>query len=92
MKSILRKVFSPLLRPLEAGTEAFDYKPSHRWILLFVSGVFSLLALLVVIMGGQEDPGYLIPVSIFGLGGLLGLIVGLLGEDRAIAKIWGSGK
>lgn len=34
--------------------------------------------------------GYLIPVVFFGATGILCLLIGLLGNDRAVAKIWGS--
>ena len=92
MKSMLRGVFSLLLSPLESGEGSYDYKPSHRSILLFVSVMFIGLASIVHVMSDGQDKGYLFPVFIFGVGGVLGLIVGLLGEDRAVAKIWGSGK
>jgi len=37
-----------------------------------------------------DDIGYLIPVVFFGGAGILCLLIGLLGNDRAVAKIWGS--
>jgi len=37
-----------------------------------------------------NDIGYLIPVVFFGGAGILCLLIGLLGNDRAVAKIWGS--
>lgn len=92
MKDLLRAIFSPLLKGLESGDEAYQYKASHRYILVFISLTFSGLATLVTVMEGGEDKGYLIPVLIFGVGGFLGLVVGLLGEDRAIARLWGTGK
>ena len=36
------------------------------------------------------EPGYLLPVLLFGGAGSIGLVVGCLGTDRAVAKIWGS--
>jgi hypothetical protein len=92
MKSILRRIFSLLLSPLESGEGSYEYKSSHRSILLFVSVMFIGLASIVRVMADGQDSGYLVPVLIFGVGGILGLIVGLLGEDRAVAKIWGTGK
>jgi hypothetical protein len=92
MKLLLRRIFSLLLSPLESGEGTYEYKPSHRSILLFVSVMFIGLASIVRVMADGQDSGYLFPVLIFGVGGILGLIVGLLGEDRAVAKIWGTGK
>lgn len=91
MKKTLRNLCSPLLRPLESGTGAFEYKPSHRKALLFISVTFLGLATTVLVRADGADAGYLFPVCVFGIGGLLGLVIGLLGEDRAVAKIWGSG-
>jgi hypothetical protein len=90
MKNLLRKLFSPLLKPLESGTDPYAYKPSHRTILLFMSVMFIGLASLVGVLMPGWDSGYLLPILVFGGAGALGLIVGFLGEDRAVAKIWGS--
>lgn len=90
MKQQLRKVFSPLLGMFESGSDEFAYKPSHRKILVFMSFLFSVLALLVLIMNRGGDIGYLFPTVVFGLIGFVGLVVGLLGTDRAVAKIWGN--
>lgn len=91
MKASLRALFSPLLNPLERGDEPYVYKPLNRRILLAVSLLFSLLcAALVYLIPAEADKGYLVPVVVFGLVALVGFIVGLLGNDRAVAKIWGN--
>jgi hypothetical protein len=90
MKQSLRKIFSPILNLFESGTEEYAYKPTHRSILTAVGCMFSGLAALVMFLAQGEDPGYFFPVVIFGGAGLMCLIVGLLGTDRAVAKIWGS--
>jgi hypothetical protein len=91
MKASLRALFSPLLNPLERGDEPYVYKPLNRKILLAVSLLFSLLcAALVYLIPADADKGYLVPVVVFGLVALVGFIVGLLGNDRAVAKIWGN--
>ena len=90
MKQALRKVFSPILNPLESGNDPVAYKPSHRKILLVVSLLFGGLSGLIVVISRGADPGYLFPAVVFGLISLTGLIVALLGNDRAVAKIWGS--
>ena len=91
MKASLRKLFSPLLNPLERGDEPYVYKPLSRKILLTVSLLFSVMcAALVYLMPADADTGYLIPVVVFGLVAAVGFIVGLLGNERAVAKIWGN--
>lgn len=90
MKSLLRKLFSPVLTPLEAGEGPYGYKPSHRIILIALSLMMSGLAALVFILSQGKDLTYLIPVITFGLVGFTGLVVAFLGSDRAVAKIWGS--
>lgn len=91
MKASLRALFSPLLNPLERGDEPYVYKPLNRKILLAVSLLFSLMcAALLYLMPADADKGYLVPVVVFGLVALVGFIVGLLGNDRAVAKIWGN--
>ena len=91
MKASLRKLFSPLLNPLERGDEPYVYKPLSRKILLTVSLLFSVMcAALVYLMPADADKGYLIPVVVFGLVAAVGFIVGLLGNERAVSKIWGN--
>lgn len=90
MKQILRTLFSPILNIFESGSEEYVYKPSHRKILIFFGCLFSGLALLVFFIAQNQALGYLFPVLIFGGAGLLSLLIGLIGSDRAVAKIWGS--
>jgi len=91
MKQTLRKIFAPLLNIFESGTEEYSYKPLNRKILLVISFLFTVLASSVVyLMPEDADITYFLPVVIFGLIAFVGLIVGLLGTDRAVAKIWGS--
>lgn len=90
MKHILQKLFSPILSPFEKDNDHFVYKPSQRKILLFVSVVFAGLGLLVFNLDNSGDIGYLFPVIVFELIGLVGSVVGLLGSDKAVAKIWGN--
>lgn len=90
MKFIIRQLFSPLLSMFESGNDAFIYKKSHRVILIIMGILFSGLASLVFVLGRGEDLGYLLPVIVFGGAGLLSILIGLIGNDRAVAKIWGS--
>ncbi len=90
MKQTLRKIFLPILNIFESGSDPFVYKPSHRTILIILGGLFSGLATLVFFLAQGKDPGYLFPVIIFGGAGFLSLLIGFLGTDRAVSKIWGS--
>ena len=91
MKNQLRKLFFPLLNIFEKGDEPYHYKPLSRIILLVIAFLFSGLAALVVYLSpDSDDMGYLIPVIVFSGVSIVGFIVGLLGNDRAVAKIWGN--
>ena len=90
IKQQLRLVFSPVLDRLETGNDLYAYKPLQRKVLIFIGCLFCGLSLSVIVLGGGKDIGYLLPVFVFGITGLLALIVGVLGTDRAVAKIWGT--
>jgi len=90
VKQQFRALFSFILTPLESSTAPYAYKRSHRVALLILSVLFTFLASAVFIVGQGKDPVYLIPVILFGGVGFLGGIVGLLGTERAVAKIWGT--
>ena len=91
MKSLFRYIFSPILKLFESDTGEYLYKKSHRVVLIVMGILFTGLASLVYSLGQGEDIIYIIPVIVFGGAGLLSLLIGILGEDRAVAKIWGSG-
>lgn len=91
MKQLLRKLFSPLLSPFEKDDGPYHYKPMNRKILLFFAFIFIGLASLVVyVVPEGSEMSYLIPVIVFGGIGFIALIVALLGNERAVAKIWGN--
>ena len=90
MKAALRILFRPLLNPLEKTEGKFVYKPSHRVILLVMSSLFIFLASLSWFLSPDGALEYLFPVLVFGGAGLIGVIVGTLGEDVAVARLWGS--
>lgn len=92
MKKQLRFIFAPILDLFESGDGSYAYKSSHRTILIFIGCLFGSLAALVFSFSMGKDPGYLFPVLIFGGAGFLALLIGLIGNDRAVAKIWGFGK
>lgn len=91
MKTLLRSLFSPILNQFESGEQTFSYKPSHRLILKTVGILFScIISFILYLSVGGETLGYLIPVTVFGAVSLVCLVVGFLGTDRAVAKIWGN--
>lgn len=93
MKSSLRALFSPILNTFESGTEPYTYKPSQRTILLAVSTLFTVLIIAICafsLSAGGDSYGFLIPVVVFSAVALVGFVVGLLGNERAVAKIWGN--
>ena len=90
MKQTLRALFSPILNIFESGNEEFVYKSSHRIILIFIGCLFSGLAIAVFWVAQGKDPGYFLPVLIFGAIGFISFLIGFIGTDRAVAKIWGT--
>jgi hypothetical protein len=90
MKNALRKLCSPVLTFFEKGEPAVNYRPSHRKILLAVAVLFLVLfglSLYLALSAGQL--GALVPVVAFFAVSTVSLIVGTLGSDTAVARIWG---
>ena len=91
MKSLLRKIFWPILSPFESGTEPYAYKPLNRKVLVVVGVLFlGLSGFLAPSAIKAGDAGYLLPLLVFSLAGLVCTVVGSLGSDRAVCKIWGN--
>ena len=91
MKSVIRKLFAPLLASLESGESKFIYKKSHRTILLIIGVLFFSLSTGVGAVGVYfEQFGALIPCVVFAAVGVVSLVVGSVGSDRAVAKLWSS--
>lgn len=91
MKSILRKLLSPLLNYFEAGEGPFVYKKSHRVILNVVGGLFIILSSSIIASGiAFSQLGAVFPGLIFMSISITCLAVGSLGSDRAVSRIWGS--
>jgi hypothetical protein len=91
MKNTLRKLFSLILNIFEKGDEPYVAKPLNRKILIVIGVLFSFLVAVVIYLSYDKgEPGYLIPVVVFSSVAVVALIVGFLGNDRAVAKIWGN--
>ncbi len=90
MKS-LKPLFQFILGPLEKGEGPYSYRPSHRKILVAVGVLFAFLCGVLIYFASTTGgaTGYLIPLLVFGTVSAVTLIVGFLGSDRAVAKIWG---
>ncbi len=89
MKQTLRKVFSPILNIFESGEEQFTYQASHRTILIVLGLLFMVLSTgAYYATKNAADIGGLFPVIVFFSIGVVCEIVGLLGTDQAVAKIW----
>lgn len=92
MKSLLRKMFWPILKFFETGAEPVNYRKSHRVALIVVGVLFLGLSIGASIAAGYSgDPGAMIPFVVFFCLGLVALVVGTLGSNAAVAKIWGTG-
>lgn len=91
MKTHLRKIFWFILSNFEKGDEPYIYKPLNRIILIVVGLLFLALSMIIVFFSSyMEGYGYLIPTIIFFTVGFVSIIVGSLGSERAVSKIWGS--
>jgi hypothetical protein len=91
MKTHLRTLFSPILRLFESGEGEYRYKPSYRTILIAVGGLFLVLSLVSLAAAAYSNQaGAWLPFVVFFAAGAVCEIVGFLGSDRAVAKIWGN--
>lgn len=91
MKNLLKNVLSPILNIFENNNDEFVYRSLNRKIVLFISSVFFLLAFaLPVFLPQLIKMGFWFVMLVFGSLSLVGLIVGLLGSDKAVAKLLGS--
>ena len=89
MKAHLKRVFSPILNMFETGDGEYKYKDSYRTILIVVGALFLLLSLISLAAGFYTAQlGALLPFMVFFCVGAVCEIVGFLGSDRAVAKIW----
>jgi len=90
MKDLLKRIFWPILGMFETGEPAVNYKPSHRMILVVVGLLFVVLSLASAASAlASGELGGLIPIVVFLGVATVVLVVGTLGSDSAVCKIWG---
>jgi len=91
MRNTLRQICAPILKQFENGDEVYNYKPSYRKILFAVGSLFLFLATISIYFAFiTHELAALIPILVFFIGGMICMIIGSLGTDRAVAKIWGN--
>ncbi|PFG52692.1 hypothetical protein ATG98_1755 [Marinobacter sp. LV10R520-4] len=91
MEKIVRRIFQPILRVFEFGDGEYRYEKSHRKILIAMGVLFLALSTVSAVLAIiSSQLGGLIPFLVFFMIGLVCEVVGLLGSNRAVAKIWGS--
>lgn len=91
MRNIFKTLFSPILNIFETNNDEFIYRSLNRKIVLFISIVFFLLAFgLPFYMPQLIEMGFWFVMLVFGGLSSVGLIVGILGSDKAVAKLLGS--
>lgn len=91
MRDVFRKVFWPILCFFEKGGSEEGYRPSHRKILLAVGFLFLVLSAVSLFFSiFAETFSALLPIVLFFVISLVCFVVGLLGSNSAVARIWGS--
>lgn len=91
MKQVLRTLFSPILNLFEKEDGEYQYKPMQRKILIAVGSLFLFLCAISIYFGVLAGgSGAFIPGGVFFLVSLFCLVVGGLGSERAVARIWGN--
>jgi len=91
VKNLFKTIFSPILGAFEGGEEPFVYQKSHRIILIMLGTLFLMLSLALLGLSILfSKGGALIPSVVFFAVAVTSLVVGTLGSNRAVAKIWGS--
>ena len=90
MKIFLLKLFNPVLSRFEEGSENSRPAKWKRPVVLIVSTILIGLAVSVPVFAPVEvRSGSWLPTIVFGSMGFIGLIVGLLGSEHAVAKLLG---
>ena len=87
---LLRKLFAPVLRPFEQGSENYRAANWKRPVVCVLALILTGLAIAVPMVAPADvRNGAWLPTIVFGGMGLVGIIVGFLGSDQAVAKLLG---
>lgn len=92
MKKFLRVVFAPILNRFETGPdhEAYVYKPLNRKILIALGIMSSALGIgLGYVVFNTGTFSAILPVIVFLGLGIVCLVVGTLGTDEGVSRLWG---
>ena len=90
MLVVLRKMFHPVLRHFEHNSEHCRPAKWKRPVVCLVSLILFGLAVAVPLVAPVDvRAGSWLPTIVFGFMGLVGLIVGILGSEHAVAKLLG---
>lgn len=90
IRNLALKLFRPLLTFFDTNDIPEGYRPSHRKILLAMGVLFFILStvsLFFALLVGSA--GALIPILFFFAVSMVCGLIGWLGSDGAVAKIWG---
>lgn len=91
MKDLFRRIFSPLLAIFESGEGEYKYERTHRIALVVLGLIFSGLGTAVLVLSVLFAQAGALIAAVFFLGiGITSLVIGGIGSDRAVAKIWGN--
>ena len=86
----MKALFAPILNLFEKGDGPYQYKSSYRTVLIAVGCLFSILAAgLIAVVIQTAELAALLPLAIFLSAAAVCLVVGFLGSDRAVARVWG---
>lgn len=93
MKTVLTKIFWPILKFFETEEVPVNFKKSHRVALNLMGALFIFLSFVSIwATSSMVSLGSLIPVVVFAGVGIVALVVGFLGSNGAVSKIWGTKK
>jgi hypothetical protein len=91
MKNRLTKICWPILKLFETDVVADNFKRSHRIALNVLGGLFILITFASAWAASTSDElAAFIPVVVFFCIGSVAVIVGALGSNGAVCKIWGT--
>ena len=91
MKQQLIRLFWPILSFFESDEDPKHYKRSHRVILVVVGLLFLSLSIASGVAAySSSESGAFIPAVVFFAVGSVSVVVGALGSNAAVSKIWGT--